>query len=175
MHQNGTIVAFSNPSQTPSTHCPHKVPQPLSPRRRLCREDAGPSEGTSLWCRDGLGLEGICPEQTEGIAHPVCHLLLYLWSKNKLHLHLQSNWPNHYSSPTLLKGKREKLQISFITLEGHSIWCLSTRAPGSVWPGPFSTSLVAKNLSSLSLASPTCYSVGVEAPCPRAGSSLTKL
>lgn len=95
-----------------------QVPQPLFPRRRLCREDAGPSEGTSLWCRDGLGLEGICPEQTEGIAHPVCHLLLYLWSKNLLHLHLQSNRPNHYSSTALLKGKREKLQISFITLEG---------------------------------------------------------
>lgn len=101
-------------------------------------------------------------------------LLLYLGNKNKLHLHLWSDWADRYSflSPAL-SHKRKKTTTStdhfYYLGQGKALGSLLCAwAPGSLpGSGCFHTSPVAENLSSPRLASPTsCSSLEVEGPWP---------
>lgn len=139
-------------------------------------------------CWDGLRLQGICPEkgnsfqtQWKATAHPVSRSLLYLHSINKLRLHLWLHWSNPIPQPALLchlKGKKTPLRSLSLPWIGRSIWhqLHSAWALGSGWPPPpFTPHWLLRIFHFPSQVSPTCCSsVGVEAPCPRAGSLLTK-
>lgn len=150
--------AFASISQETDLQTRHRIPLRhllIVPRRS--------------WARRNLTRVSRRPQP---ILSPI--LLLYLWNKNKLHLHL---WSTHYSSLSpALSHKKEKqqqhLQTPFITsdrakhLAAFSLPGLQALFGSSC----LHSSLVAKNLSSPRLASPTsCPSVGVEVPRPRLG------
>lgn len=182
-----TAPATSPRAQAPQWATPTCASATIS-RGQTCTHDAGPSEGASSLCWDGLGLQGICPEkgnsfqtQWKATAHPVSRLLLYLQSVNKLRLHLWLRWSNPIPQPALLchlKGKKNTTQITFITLDrAKHLASTSLRLGSGLWLAttPFTPHWLLRIFHFPSQVSPTCCSsVGVEAPCPGAGSLLTK-